>query len=111
MPRAKSYSSIGDVAKLLNAFKKAYPELKDLLGIIGGPKPEELFNKAVYYVKRAAENDPYHILGVSRDDPKDLVEGVYRVKAKFYHPDKGGENEKFARLNNAWQRIKAEKGW
>jgi len=104
-------TTIGDIAKLLNAFKKSYPEIKDLLNVIGGPKPEELFNKAVHYVKKALENDPYYVLGVRRDDPRELVESVYKIKVKFYHPDKGGSNEKFVRLNNAWKYIKSEKGW
>lgn len=54
--------------------------------------------------------DAYDILGVSPDDPIDLVESVYRKKSMFYHPDKGGDAEKFKRLNNAYETIMKSRG-
>ncbi len=49
--------------------------------------------------------DAYDILGVSPDDPVDLIKDVYRRKSMYYHPDKGGDQEKFKRLNNAYELI------
>ena len=102
-----------DFVKALNAIKKTAPELKELAEVFIGPKldPEELFNRAVVLVRQAVYNDPYYILGISKDDTEELAEAVFKVKAKYYHPDTGGSNEKFARLNDAWSRIRREKGW
>src|SRR3990167_9124050 len=35
---------------------------------------------------------PYAVLGVSPGDPMEMVEAVWRAKAKFYHPDAPGGN-------------------
>ena len=34
--------------------------------------------------------DAYDTLGVSPDDPLELIDDVYRKKSMYYHPDKGG---------------------
>ena len=49
--------------------------------------------------------DAYDILGVSPDDPIDLIKDVFRRKSMYYHPDKGGTDEKFKRLNKAYELI------
>ena len=107
--------NLREINKFLQNIKETAPELVGLIGTLvgGGQKvdPEQLFNKAVYYVRQAIYNDPYYILGVSKDDPKELMEKVYKLKAKHYHPDKGGDQEKFVRLRDAWARIKSERGW
>ena len=54
--------------------------------------------------------DAYDILGVSPDDPVELVESVFRKKSMFYHPDKGGDAAKFKRLNNAYETIMKSRG-
>ena len=54
--------------------------------------------------------DAYDVLGVSPDDPVDLVESVFRKKSMFYHPDKGGDAEKFKRLNAAYELIMKSRG-
>lgn len=60
---------------------------------------------------RAAEQLPYLVLGVSDDDPDELVEQVFRVKAKFRHPDnlEHGDAVRFKELNNAYQIIKRKR--
>lgn len=54
--------------------------------------------------------DAYDVLGVSPDDPVDLIKDVYRRKSMYYHPDKGGTDEKFKRLNKAYELIMKGRG-
>ncbi len=55
--------------------------------------------------RRESILDAYDILGASPDDPIELIESVFRKKSMFYHPDKGGDAEKFKRLNAAYELI------
>ena len=50
--------------------------------------------------------EAYDVLGVSPDDPIDLVNSVFRKKSMFYHPDKGGSDEKFKKLKAAYDKIR-----
>ncbi len=52
----------------------------------------------------------YDFLGVGPDDPIELVKDVYRRKSMFYHPDKGGDAEKFKRLAGAYELICNSRG-
>ena len=54
--------------------------------------------------------DAYDALGASPDDPTDLVKNIYQKKATYYHPDKGGDVEKFKRLQNAYDTIMRSRG-
>lgn len=54
--------------------------------------------------------EAYGILGASPDDPDDLIKDVYQKKAMFYHPDKGGDTNKFKRLQNAFEVICKDRG-
>lgn len=54
--------------------------------------------------------DAYDILGASPDDPIDLIKDVYRKKSSYYHPDKGGDAEKFKRLTQAYELIMKSRG-
>jgi molecular chaperone DnaJ len=47
--------------------------------------------------------DYYNILGVSKTASQDEVKAAYRKKAHQYHPDKGGDAEKFKEVNEAYQ--------
>ena len=61
--------------------------------------------------RRESLMDAYDILGVSPDDPADLIKDVFRRKSMYYHPDKeGGTNEKFKRLNKAYELICESRG-
>ncbi|MDP2729146.1 MAG: DnaJ domain-containing protein [Dehalococcoidales bacterium] len=69
--------------------------------------------KSSFDTKPAAEEtleDAYDVLGVSRDDPTELIKKVYVQKVKFYHPDKGGDPEKFKRITKAYEAIMADRG-
>lgn len=54
--------------------------------------------------------DAYDILGVSPDDDLDLVKDIFRRKSMRYHPDKGGDEVKFKRLNTAYELVMKSRG-
>jgi len=54
--------------------------------------------------------DAYAILGLKPDAPLEDVKKHYRSLANLFHPDKGGYKEAMVLLNNAYDRIKREKG-
>lgn len=47
--------------------------------------------------------DYYKILGIARNATKDEIKKAYRKLAHQYHPDKGGDEQKFKELNEAYQ--------
>jgi len=47
--------------------------------------------------------DYYEILGVAKNASPDEVKRAYRKLAQQYHPDKGGDAEKFKEINEAYQ--------
>tara|TARA_B100000941_G_C28477806_1_gene540308 strand:+ start:514 stop:1365 length:852 start_codon:yes stop_codon:yes gene_type:complete len=50
--------------------------------------------------------DPYKTLGVSRDAETGEVKKAFLKLAKEYHPDKGGDAEKFKQINEAYDILK-----
>lgn len=54
--------------------------------------------------------EAYDILGASPDDPIELIKDLYRKKSMYYHPDKGGAEEKFKRLTEAYNMILKSRG-
>ncbi|MEI6529418.1 MAG: molecular chaperone DnaJ [Candidatus Falkowbacteria bacterium] len=49
--------------------------------------------------------DYYDLLGVSKNASADEIKTAFRKKAHEHHPDKGGNEEKFKELNEAYQVI------
>lgn len=53
--------------------------------------------------------DYYKILGISRDASKAEIKGAYYRLAHKHHPDKGGDEQKFKEINEAYQVLSDEK--
>jgi len=48
-------------------------------------------------------NDPYNVLGVSPSATKSTMKNAYKKKAIGMHPDKGGSQEEFIKLQSAYE--------
>jgi curved DNA-binding protein len=51
-------------------------------------------------------SNPYTVLGVSAGATDAEIKAAYRKLAKQHHPDRGGDNNKFAEINAAYDSIK-----
>jgi hypothetical protein len=56
------------------------------------------------FVPRYIKTD-YDILGVSKKASLQSIKAAYKKKALILHPDKGGNQEEFKKLSNAYQNI------
>ncbi len=74
---------------------------------------------SVFAMFGAGADDAYKILGIEKDASDDDVKKAYRSMAMKHHPDKVanlGEDvrkaaeEKFKSIQNAYERIKRERG-
>lgn len=52
--------------------------------------------------------DYYEILGVSRDASPEEIRKAYHKLAHKFHPDKGGDEEKFKEINEAYQVLSSK---
>jgi molecular chaperone DnaJ len=53
-----------------------------------------------------AKRDYYEVLGVSKDASADEIKKAFRRSAVEHHPDRGGNEEKFKELNEAYEVLK-----
>ena len=50
--------------------------------------------------------DPYSVLGVNPGATKDEVKKAFKKRAMETHPDRGGNEEEFKKVNEAYEQIK-----
>lgn len=62
-------------------------------------------------ILRERGDTPWRVLGVDPLDPVGLVTEVYRVKAKWFHPDnpRTGNELRFRQIKEAYEAIKGER--
>jgi molecular chaperone DnaJ len=53
-----------------------------------------------------AKRDYYEVLGVGKDASADEIKTAFRRSAIEHHPDRGGDEEKFKELNEAYEVLK-----
>lgn len=49
--------------------------------------------------------DPFMVLYVHPQAPREVIQAAYRALAGVYHPDRGGDGEMMTRLNLAYERA------
>jgi hypothetical protein len=54
------------------------------------------------------DEDPYEVLGVSLETDPDIIEAIYKVKARKAHPDNGGSAQEMSKLNKAIEAIRRQ---
>ena len=50
-------------------------------------------------------SDFYKILDIDKKASQEDIRKAFRKKAVEHHPDKGGKNDDFIKLNNAYQEL------
>lgn len=53
-------------------------------------------------MQRKTTADPYDVLGVARSADQSTIKKAYRRRAGETHPDRGGSDEQFGRVNSAY---------
>ena len=94
--------NVKTLKSIIGETKSMTPDLIGLLSMLKGKNG----NNIVGMINSFA-NSPYLILGVTKDDPHELIDAVYKLKAKYYHPDnkQTGNSEKFMKIKNAYDKI------
>ena len=54
-------------------------------------------------------DDPYRVLGLHSGASMRVVKAAYRALAQDTHPDRGGDPEKFKRVQEAYEKICQER--
>ena len=57
------------------------------------------------YKSTMNKKDYYEELGIPRNAEKSEIKSAYRLLAKKYHPDTGGNNDKFLAIQLAWETL------
>ena len=104
-------SGIRDAKTLVEEVKGIYPNVAGLLGGLtlgGGSKIDKnAIRNAISFAVKKIQEEPHYVLGVAVDDPPELIDAVYKVKAKFYHPDnhETGNSERFMKIHEAYKKL------
>ncbi|HDD45187.1 MAG TPA: J domain-containing protein [Candidatus Desulfofervidus auxilii] len=98
-----NFKAINKIHRIIKDLKRTAPEVANL----GREVQELLYEFNIIQPKK----NPYQILGCYEDDPDELIREIFRIKAKYYHPDKGGSEEKMRKLLDAYEEIKRCRKW
>lgn len=60
--------------------------------------------------RRESVDEACATLGVEPESSWEEIERVYRIKVQYAHPDKGGDAERFKRIQRAYELLKKVKG-
>ena len=53
--------------------------------------------------QREAKSNPWEILQIDKTDDESIIRKAYYKLCRVHHPDKGGDEEDFKSLNNAYE--------
>jgi hypothetical protein len=67
---------------------------------------DEIFNP-----KTASLDLAWEILGVGENSNQATCRDAFRTLTKLHHPDRGGSDDVFKRINVAWSYLRARHGW
>jgi DnaJ like chaperone protein len=96
--------------------EKEVDEIKRIAGYLNISATDFESIKAMFY---DVSDNAYKILEIEKEATNDEVKTGYRKMVKKYHPDKlqglgeehlKGANEKFQSIQNAYEKIKSERG-
>lgn len=106
--RADGHVNPAETRAVLDVARRLGIHEQDLRTLFGAPAG-----------RAAAGPDPYEVLGLPREASDEQLKKAYRELAKKFHPDRVthlGEDvrkfseEKFKALQQAWERVKSERG-
>ena len=64
-------------------------------------------SRRIYEAAKTVKNEgPFSVLFLAEDAPSFLVKSVYRTLSLKHHPDQGGDEEEFKKINAAYDEIK-----
>ena len=55
--------------------------------------------------------DYYSTLGVARNASPEDLKKAYKKASMQHHPDRGGDSNEFVKIQEAYERIKSERGF
>lgn len=68
-----------------------------------GPSSNPFFDDFDFNKNHDEIQSPWEILQIDRTDDESIIKKAYYTLAKIYHPDKGGDEEDFKSLNDAYE--------
>jgi hypothetical protein len=68
-------------------------------------KRRRAYNKAGKYRRHDLSADHYRTLGLVRGATEEQIRSAFKDKAKTHHPDKGGKQEEFVRIRQAYEAL------
>ncbi len=92
---------------IIGETKSITPDLMSIFSMMGVRGKNKKNKNVMVDIISTFARSPYLILGVTKDDPRKMVDEIYKLKAKYYHPDNTatGNGEKFIKVKNAYDKI------